>query len=119
MRSLRLSEIKKVPEVNNKECDNVQKEFNDLLDKMQKIMINKGSDYGDKKTCLANLEAVKDIGISPFVGVVIRLMDKFNRIKTFMVKGHLKVEDESINDTLIDISIYCLLAIILRRGEKK
>jgi hypothetical protein len=37
------------------------------------------------------------------------MSDKFARITTFVNKGVLKVKDESVEDTLLDLANYCIL----------
>ena len=71
------------------------------------IMINKGHDYSGEEDTLANL---KDFGIE---GIIVRLGDKYHRLRRFVQSGLLKVKDESINDTLIDICNYTRLGQLL------
>jgi hypothetical protein len=47
---------------------------------------------------------------------VIRLGDKFHRLKTFCVKGSL--ENESLDDTLKDLAAYSLLSLVLYREQQ-
>ena len=51
--------------------------------------------------------------------VCIRLADKYNRLTSLCGGKKQKVFDESINDTLMDVANYAIMAIIeLRRNEK-
>ena len=47
--------------------------------------------------------------------ILIRLGDKYNRLKALMKNGKAEVKDESIEDTLLDLANYCLMEIIERR----
>lgn len=52
--------------------------------------------------------------------VCMRLFDKLNRLDTIMQPGHeLKVSDETIEDTLMDIANYALMEITERIAEKQ
>ena len=48
---------------------------------------------------------------------IVRLQDKWKRLKNFALVGSLKVKDESFEDTLKDNAVYSLLAIILWREK--
>ena len=61
----------------------------------------KNKDYGD---------AFSQDGI---IGVLIRLNDKINRMKSITNNGIQLVETESLRDTLIDLHNYSAMALIL------
>ena len=42
-------------------------------------------------------------------GIIIRMMDKLSRVKSFLDTGILNVTDESIDDTMVDIVNYTAL----------
>lgn len=42
-------------------------------------------------------------------GFLVRMTDKFMRIQSFVKLGVLKVKDESVEDTLLDLANYCIL----------
>ena len=52
-------------------------------------------------------------GIPAWKGVAMRLGDKFSRLMSFCKQEELKVADESIGDTLIDMANYALICHIL------
>ena len=92
--------------------------FYELLKQMADLHSRKNHDYaGDDP--LKNLKAANRLGITPFKGVALRLQDKFSRVESFIEKGELLVKDEAIEDTMMDIAVYSLLGIILRREAKK
>jgi len=71
----------------------------------------KNADYtGEGDDPFANFKIVEKIGICRAeVGFLTRMTDKLSRINSFVQKGELKVEDESIKDTLHDLANYCAL----------
>ena len=77
-----------------------------IFDKCRVILLKKGHDYSGEEDCLSNL---RDFG---FLGVVVRLGDKYNRLKNFVKQRTLQVKDESVVDTLLDTINYAFLAII-------
>jgi hypothetical protein len=95
------------------------KEFDKILDEMKRIHDSKNSDYaGDDP--LSNLKLSEMAGIEPWKGVVVRLGDKYSRLCNFAKKGKFEVKDESVEDTLKDLAVYGILALILyREGSLK
>ena len=95
------------------------KEFDDVLDELKRLHDAKNHDYATDENPYKNLEKVLSIGIEPWRGIVIRLMDKFSRLEEYCVKGEFSIKSEGLEDTLKDISVYSLLAMILFRKEQK
>ena len=93
--------------------------FYELLDAMRDTHSRKNRDYGKIDDPLANFKMCKEMGVSPFLGCLIRISDKYSRIAGFAKKGFMEVKEESIKDTLIDLSVYSLIAIILYEEEHK
>ena len=79
------------------------KEFDDALDELKMLH--------DAK----NLEGVFRIGIEPWRGIVIRLMDKFERVEQYCTNGELAIKSEGMEDTFKDIAVYSTLTMILFR----
>lgn len=89
-------------------------EFYLILEEMADLHSRKNHDYaGDDP--LSNLRACEEIGMPAWKGVLVRLMDKWGRLKQFAKQGMLEVQDESIIDTLMDNAVYSILCIILMR----
>ena len=95
------------------------REFDDELDALKMLHDAKNHDYATEENPYKNLEKVSAIGIEPWRGVVIRLMDKFSRLEEYCVKGELAIKSEGITDTFKDIANYSILAMILFRKEQK
>ena len=77
----------------------------------------KGHDYAVDGDALANLRETGGLQ-----GIVIRIGDKYSRLKGFVRRmgdgneAELKVKDESIEDTLLDSIAYNFFALIFQRG---
>ena len=99
-------------------------EFHKVLirvkDKLQKhleicIILNdiyarKNHDYGDSFAKLRN-ELPN--------AILIRIYDKYSRLKTLMEGAEQKVKDESIEDTLMDLANYCIMELVERKMENE
>ena len=75
----------------------------------------KGNDYSGTGDALKNF---RDFG---WEGIVVRIGDKYNRLKCFTKTGSLMVSDESILDTLLDLRVYSMLCQMMfeeERGDK-
>ncbi len=85
--------------------------FEESTKKMLETTKQKNADYtGTGDNPFANFTRVEVLGIcSTEQGFLTRMFDKFSRITSFVQKGVLEVKDESVEDTLFDLSIYCLL----------
>ena len=77
----------------------VFKECADLCD-------TKNDDYASKEDFYANFRLVEEIGLPMWVGVLIRFLDKYSRLRGFVSRyiktGKMEVRHESIEDTLKD-----------------
>jgi len=86
--------------------------FYELLEAMADTYSAKSNDYsGDVP--MKDIKEVSEIGIEPWVGVVVRLVHKFGRLKTLTKGRKAMCKDETIIDTLMDIACYSLITIIL------
>jgi len=82
-------------------------------EKCLEIMLKKNSDYtGGKKSTdvFANFRSSEYLGIHPVIGIMMRVMDKIQRIKSFTADGELKVDNESVYDACEDVVNYMILA---------
>ena len=86
--------------------------FLDLLDEMRLLHESKSADYGSETDPLANIrQGAEFVGIEAWRGCMVRIADKVQRLKTFCRTGRLV--HEGVRDTLLDLSAYSLLAIVL------
>lgn len=67
----------------------------------------------------ANFREATAFGISAYMGVLVRLSDKYQRYTNLNTNPALDMVQESINDTLIDIASYALIAICLYNEQRK
>ena len=89
--------------------------FDGLLTHLSRLHARKQHDYGGDTDPFANVRASKEFGTAPWVGALIRLNDKVNRLKRFAKRGSLA--NESAEDSMMDISVYALIALILYKEE--
>lgn len=88
-----------------------KKEFKAILDQMNDIYIKKNNDYGDSfnKTC-------DKFGL---MAPLIRMTDKLNRFEQLINPlTNQRLQDESIEDTLIDLANYAILTVLYQRQYK-
>jgi hypothetical protein len=93
--------------------------FLDLLDTIRELHLSKSSDYGCPSGTdpLANIRnGARFVGIPPFKAAMVRLSDKVTRLATFNATG--KLHFEGVEDTLLDLASYSLLALVLYREEQ-
>lgn len=84
-------------------------EFKKITEQMYELYKKKNADYGNSVS-----DTYKDFGLTSFL---VRMQDKLNRAKT-LTKKDAEVEDEKIEDTLIDLANYSILAVIEMRKDK-
>lgn len=95
--------------------------FYRLLDDMKKVHDMKRHDYASKEDVFKNFRTCEMGGIPAWKGCAIRIGDKFSRLMSFVKQEELKVKDESIKDTLIDMANYAIICAILfdeTKGKK-
>jgi len=92
--------------------------FYELLEKIGDLHARKNSNYAEDSDPLSNLKACSRLNIPPFMGIMIRLQDKWSRLEQ-LSKGKPDLVGESIEDTLMDNAVYSLLAIIMLNEAKK
>ena len=83
-----------------------------LLDEMRRLHESKSADYGSEEDPLANVRSGADfVNIEAWRGCMVRIADKVQRLRTYCRTGRLV--HEGVRDTLLDLSAYSLLAIVL------
>lgn len=84
--------------------------FREIINTMLETYIKKNADYGDSFS--------KSIEKYGNIAGLTRISDKFNRLESLILGGKHLVLDESLKDTLLDLSSYCImLAIELDKKE--
>ena len=85
----------------------------EIVTALNQLYASKNSDYGDSFG-----ETYQKLGI---VSAITRISDKYNRLVSLATKPEeeRKVKDESIQDTLLDLSNYCIMTVIEMEAEKE
>lgn len=83
--------------------------FSTLLDQIKDTHEKKNHDYGNSFA-----KSMDEFGMS---AAAIRLSDKLNRFKS-LIKKEAQVEDESIEDTLLDMAAYAIMTVEYIRCNK-
>lgn len=89
----------------------------DLLDlhdrtcaRCREIMRAKNADYtvgsGDP---FANFRIAGVFGVHPVLGIILRMSDKMQRIRSFVAAGTLEVKEETVEDACDDLVNYAIL----------
>ena len=93
--------------------------FFDLCDSLKEMHRRKSRDYGcpSGEDPLANIRnGARFVGIPAWKGAMVRLSDKVTRLASYNATGRL--ENESLEDNLVDLASYSLLALLLHREER-
>lgn len=85
--------------------------FHEILKELGALHDRKQADYGTRDDPFANVRASQEFGVAPWLGAILRLNDKVNRLKAFAKRGTLK--NETVIDSFDDISVYGVIARVL------
>lgn len=83
--------------------------FKGIIDDMMETYEKKNADYGNSVH-----KTFKEFGLTSFL---VRLSDKLNRAIT-LNKQEAKVTDEKLEDTLLDLANYAVLALVELKKDK-
>lgn len=102
--------------------DELLRYHNEICKSAQELMALKNKDYAGSEgnEPFANFTRVESMGIcTTEQGFLTRITDKMSRLSSFIHAGKMNVEDESFNDTVIDVINYMVLlsAFIVDKGE--
>lgn len=75
----------------------------------------KQKDYGREGDPFANVRASADFGVPAWIGCTIRMNDKMKRLQKAARGGTMA--NESVEDSLLDLAVYAIIALVLRREE--
>jgi hypothetical protein len=84
--------------------DKLNKSKNDIINDNKTLFINKNKDYGN---------SFKDFEL---IGILIRLNDKINRLKTICKNDKINI-DEKIEDTINDLYNYCVIGLMYQDDQ--
>jgi len=89
--------------------------FEGILEEMRTMHNKKQADYGRPADPYYNVRMSQDFGVAPWVGCMMRANDKMKRLQS-AAQGSTMV-NESIEDSLLDLAVYCIIALDLYRSE--
>ena len=94
--------------------------FMELIEEMKAIHLSKNAGYSgkDNPDPFANFRFASRFGVTAFLGCLIRMRDKFIRISNLVKNPANDQVNENIKDTLMDMAVYCLIAVCLREEEE-
>jgi len=82
-------------------------EFQKITSEMYELHVKKNNDYGPGN--------IGELGLK---GVFVRIWDKTSRLKSLVWQGNVaQVVTETIQDTLMDLAMYCIIGLIYLRGK--
>ena len=93
----------------------------ETCNKCKEIMGKKNNDYtgGEKaRDIFANFKASQILNIHPVKGILMRMIDKIQRIQSFTNDRKLVVPNESVDDACEDIINYAILAKAMLTEER-
>lgn len=95
----------------------MMEEFKNIQQEMYETFCKKQRNYGPGNISVGTkLETPEDIKVS-LTGLFFRLNDKIQRIKQLVVLGQPDEVGESVDDTFQDLSVYGIIAQIVKRGK--
>lgn len=84
--------------------------FRAIANELSELYERKNADYGDSFS-----KGIDRFGFQSALGII---YNKFCRCENLLLKSDIQVKDESIQDTLRDISVYCIqLAMYLDKKD--
>ena len=94
------------------------KEFKIIQEEQYELFAGKMMSYGRGNISLGgNLADEEDKNLT-LTSIWIRMSDKMNRLKNMVVKNQSNpLDDESIEDTWVDISNYSIIALLVGRNK--
>ena len=113
------TKVEKAPAI--KECEErypeMTKEFKKILNEQYELFCRKQLNYGSSNISGGTLlETEDDIRFS-LTGLFFRMNDKIQRIKQLVVLGKNDTVGESVDDTFQDLSVYGIIAQVVKRKK--
>jgi len=96
-----IEEIAKKQSIPVSPLDKKVEQFASICNEITDLYQKKNHDYGD-----AFSKSIDEFGD---VAALVRINDKFNRLKNLILVKDREVMDESVQDTLKDMASYCIM----------
>jgi hypothetical protein len=81
----------------------------DIIDELGNLLISKQRDYGPGN--------INNAFGGPMNGLLVRMGDKFERLKNLFMFGSGKPQHEPIEDSFKDLANYAIIAMMVQRGK--
>ena len=81
----------------------------DIIDELGNLLISKQRDYGPGN--------INNAFGGPMNGLLVRMGDKFERLKNLFMFGNGKPQHEPIEDSFKDLANYAIIAMMVQRGK--
>lgn len=78
--------------------------YSAIVDSLRKTYIAKNHDYGDSFG-----QSIAEFGLT---AAIVRIGDKYNRLKALVKTHEQLVSDESLRDTLLDMANYAIMTAV-------
>jgi len=105
--------VKKCEELYPQTCE----EFKKIQQEHYELFCEKQLDYGPSNIMMGgNLEKEEDVKVS-IIGLITRIGDKANRLIHLGIKTSQAPNNESIIDSFKDMSNYCVISQLIKRGK--
>lgn len=99
--------------------DKLDKNFPESVDQvltaLGDLLKAKNKDYGNSAFQSPELTP----GLPPGMAILVRVCDKYNRLKTLLGSGNTPATNEAIDDTILDLAGYMVLLYIWRSQNQK
>lgn len=90
--------------------------FHELLEEIGALHDRKQADYGRDSDPFFNIRQSTRWGVEPWIGALLRADDKMGRLSNLAQNGG-ELQNEPIEDSLMDIAVYALIALVLREDS--
>ena len=98
-----------------KEFPKTCKEFSKIQDEMLELFLRKQADYGPTNVGMGSeVVDTDDKAKRSLIGLSVRMNDKVQRLLNLTLNNKIP-KNESLEDTLIDIANYAVMALIVQR----
>jgi Nucleotide modification associated domain 1 len=84
--------------------------FQAILTEMKELHDKKSQDYGRNGDLFYNIRQSEEFGIPAWVGCLVRANDKMKRLQ--LASQGSKLANEGVEDSLIDLANYAVIALI-------
>ena len=92
-------------------------EFKRLQDEQYELFCKKQMDYGPSNISMGTPLKTDDDKRLSLIGLIVRVNDKIQRLMNLVVKNNREAQNEPVEDAFKDLSVYGIIAQIVRNGK--